>query len=106
MAIEVVANLRIPGLTIKSPTEPPQAVNNTGKRFIKPIILPSVPKAGDAIRVTVRPNLVFDCAVTRSEWSDERGQFIVSCTLANRSISVDDYHALVADPEWMLTNLP
>jgi hypothetical protein len=45
------------------------------------------------------------CRVVRSDWSEGRELFIVSCQYSNRSITLDEYNALAEDPEWELKPL-
>jgi hypothetical protein len=105
--IAIEANLRIPSLSIKSDgPEPTQAINNSGNRYTKMITVGAVPKNGDPLAVTVGLDLVFDCVVTRSDWSDDRGIFIVSCSFARRSITPHEYQSLINDPAWTLKQLP
>ena len=105
--LDVEANLRIPSLTIKSDgSEPAQSINNSSNRFTKMITVSGVPKNGEPLQVSVAPDLSFDCVVTRSDWSDDRGIFIVSCSFARRSITPAEYQALTSDPAWALKQLP
>jgi hypothetical protein len=49
--------------------------------------------------------MTFDCTVTRSDWNEEKGLFVVACTYAKRSLPVETYSALVNDGEWTMKPL-
>ena len=55
--MDVEANMRIPGLSLKSPGAEPQVINNSGNRFTRMITVDAVPKVGDALAVPVSPDL-------------------------------------------------
>ena len=64
------------------------------------------PKPGDVLSLsTDEGRTTFDCTVTRSDWSEDKGLFIVACTYAKRSLPVDTYNALVSDAAWMMKPL-
>jgi len=100
MAVDVVMNLKIPGLTLQQVGEPDQVVNNTAVRFRKPASLLTVPKAKDTIAVTVTPDISWPCVVDRVDWSDPENLFIVSCHYAERRIPAHEYLALLRDLAW------
>ena len=105
MSIDVEVNMRIPGLTLKSPNEADKVINNSYVRFTKLIQVPSIPKPGDPLSLTTSAGQTFESTVTRSDWSEDRSLFIVSCNYAKRSISADEYGALVNDAEWKMKQL-
>jgi hypothetical protein len=43
--------------------------------------------------------------VTRSDWSEEKELFIVSCNYSKKSIAAADYEALVNDADWTMKPL-
>ena len=106
MSIEVEANLRIPGLTVRSPSEADKIINNSSVRFTTLIKVPVIPKPGAPLVLTTSNGYVLECTVTRADWSEDRSLFIVSCTYAKRSISFDEYTALVNDGGWTMKQLP
>jgi hypothetical protein len=106
MSIEVEANLRIPGLTVRSPTEVDKVINNSSVRFTTLIQVPSIPKPGTPLLLTTSNGYTLESTVTRADWSEDRSLFIVSCTYAKRSISFDEYNALVNDGGWTMKQLP
>jgi hypothetical protein len=105
MSIEVEVNMRIPGLTLRAPNEADKVINNSYVRFTKLIQVPAIPKAGDPLTLTTSTGQTFESTVTRSDWSEDRSLFIVSCNYAKRSISADEYGALVNDAEWKMKQL-
>ena len=98
--IQLEINLKIPRVTLRPADGPVQVIDNSALRYTKLIHVPAVPKAGEVLQVTAGPFQTFECAVTRADWSDEREMFIVSCSFAKRSMSADEYEALVNDGEW------
>ena len=105
MSIEVEVNMRIPGLTLRMANEADKVINNSYVRFTKLIKVPSIPKAGDPLSLTTSAGQTFESTVTRADWSEDRSLFIVSCNYAKRSISADEYGALVNDAEWKMKQL-
>jgi hypothetical protein len=105
MSIEVEANMRIPGLTLRAPNEADKVINNSYVRFTKLIKVPTIPKPGDPLILTTSTGQTFESTVTRADWSEDRSLFIVSCNYAKRSISADEYGALVNDAEWKMKQL-
>ena len=73
-------------------------------RFRKAMTVPAIPKAGDSIDV-VAGGLTLPTTVMQVNWSESDEQFVVACQYAQRSITVDEQNALVADPEWSMVPL-
>jgi len=73
-------------------------------RFRKLMEVPAIPKAGDSMALTAGTRTL-PSTVVRADWSERDGRFIVACQYAQRSISVDEQNALVADPDWLLIPL-
>ena len=98
--MEIEINLNIP--TIKDPLKDASGwpINNQDIRFSKRIVVPSLPKPGDVLELTIQPDFRFQATVTRSDWHDEKELFVVACRYANRSIPRPEYLALMADIEW------
>ena len=103
---DVELNLRIPSLTIRGANEDLKRIDNQSVRFKKRIVVATIPKPGDLLKVTSRHGEPFDCTVTRADWSESAEIFVVSCNYARRSIAVGDYDALIADPDWSTVQLP
>jgi hypothetical protein len=98
--IQLEINLKIPRVTLRPADGPPQVIDNSAIRYTKLIHVAAVPKTGEVLQVTAGPFQTFECTVTRSDWHDERELFIVSCSYAKRSMSAEEYDALVNDAEW------
>ena len=100
MPIQLEVNLKIPRVTLRPADGPVQVIDNSALRYTKLIHVPSVPKAGEVLQVPAGPFQTFDCTVTRADWNDQRELFIVSCSYAKRSMSAEEYEALVNDVAW------
>jgi len=98
--------MRVPTLTVRAPNEPDRRIDNSAVRFTRRIAVPNLPKPGEVLSLSADGGkTTFDCTVTRSDWSEEKGLFIVACTYAKRSLPVDTYTALVNDGEWTMKPL-
>jgi hypothetical protein len=106
MPIDVEANLKIPRLTIRAPNQPDKVIDNSAVRFIKRIQVEVIPKPGAPLTLTAGGGqTTYESTVTRADWHEAKAMFVVSCSYAKRSISADDYHALVNDPDWTMKPL-
>src|SRR3954464_13241457 len=106
MATEIEVTLRVPTLTVKTDTELDRRIDNSAVRFTKRIEVPALPKPGDLLSLsTDGGRATFECTVTRTDWHEEKALFVVACTYAKRSLSVDTYSALVNDSEWRMKQL-
>ena len=106
MPIDVEINLRIPRLTIRSANAPDKVIDNSVVRFTRLAQVPSIPKAGDPLQLPARvEGEAIDCVVTRSDWSEDKSLFIVSCNYSKKSIAAVDYEALVNDADWTMKPL-
>jgi len=105
MATEVEINLRIPAVKepLKDATGWP--INNGDVRFTKCISAQSLPKPGDAIELTARPDYRFQAVVVRADWHDQKEMFVVACRYAKQSIPRPEYLALMEDHEWTMKPL-
>jgi hypothetical protein len=105
MPIEVEVNLAIP--RIKNPImgENGYPIDNGSVRFTKMIQVPAIPQPGAVLQLSTSAGHEFGCTVTRSEWSEDRSLFVVSCKYANRSIPADECAALFSDREWKMKQL-
>jgi hypothetical protein len=98
--------MRVPTLTVRAANEPDKRIDNSAVRFSKRIDVPALPKAGDLLSLsTDAGKTTFECTVTRSDWHEEKGLFVVACMYAKRSLPVDTYRALVNDAEWTMKSL-
>ena len=70
-------------------------------RFTRLAQVPAIPKAGEPLQLPARvAGDAIECVVTRSDWSEDKAMFIVSCNYSKKSIAAADYEALVADTDW------
>jgi hypothetical protein len=103
--MEVEVSLRIPNMKVRALDEHGYPIDNSAVRFKKLLTVPSLPKPGESLQLTTRAGKPFEARVTRSDWSEDRSLFVVSCQYANRSIQPDEYTALVNDPDWQMKPL-
>jgi hypothetical protein len=105
MAMEVEISLRIPNMKVPALDENGYPIDNSAVRFKKRLTVPALPKPGEPLQLTTRDGKPFDSKVVRADWHEEKGMFVLSCQFANRSISPDEYGALVNDPDWEMRPL-
>jgi hypothetical protein len=106
MDIEIEVNLKIPSLTIRSPTSADVRVDNGSVRFNKRITVDAIPKPGDRLALSSRFGSAFEAIVSRSDWNEEKSLFVVSCAYGRRSITAQEHNALLMDPDWSTQQLP
>jgi hypothetical protein len=106
MPIDIELNLRVPSLMMRSPDKADQKIDNSSVRFLKRMTVDSVPKPGDKLQLTVRSTAPFECSTTRSDWSDDKELFVVAGQFARRSITPEEYQAILNDPDWTQKLLP
>jgi len=106
MAIDVEVNLRVPSLVVRAAGKPDQRIDNGSLRFAKRIPVEAIPKPGDWLPVSTRGGEPWECTVTRCDWSEEKNLFVVSCAYGRRSITPEEYDALLNDPDWTTKQLP
>ena len=93
-------------MTIRSANAPDKVIDNSVVRFTRLAQVPSIPKAGDPLQLPARvEGEAIDCVVTRSDWSEDKSLFIVSCNYSKKSIAAVDYEALVNDADWTMKPL-
>ena len=73
-------------------------------RFRKQMTVAAIPTAGAPIDL-VAGGLRLPATVVRADWNDGEDKFVVACQYSQRSISVEEQNALVADPEWEMVPL-
>jgi hypothetical protein len=105
MPIDVEVNMKIPSLTVTTAEHGERRIDNGPVRFTKQIVVEAIPKAGEVLQLSTRMGEPFGCTVTRSDWSEDKNQFIVSCSYAKRSITPQDHDALINDPDWTMKQL-
>jgi hypothetical protein len=105
MARTVEVSLRIPNMKVRAKDENGYPLDHATVRFKKMIEVPAIPKAGESLQLTSQGGATFEAKVVRSDWVEDRQLFVVACQYANRSISQDQYEALINDPEWEMKPL-
>ena len=106
MAQTVEISLRVPSLRVRrEDRDAPETISNADVRFITRIEVASIPKPGTVITVGADPGSSKDCEVVRSDWSDDKNLFVVTCRYAKRSITLAEYQALKEAPGWEMRPL-
>ena len=98
MPIAVEVNLRIPNISVRSPE--PRVISNAEVRFITRIDVPALPKVGDSLELSTRGGHIFAATVKRVDWHDDKALFVVGCQYGKRSVPLEEYESLNADPAW------
>ena len=80
-------------------------IDHSEMRFRGLIEIPKFPHAGDALTLSTRSGRTLQANVVHVDLDEARHLFVLSCQYAERSISAEDYGALVDDPEWVLKHL-
>jgi hypothetical protein len=101
MSLDVDVNLRVPNVKAPSTDGHASTINNADARFIRRLSLAALPKPGMVLHLETRAGMLLACEVLRAAWSDSNDRFTVYCTYAKRSMSADEHHALVTDPDWV-----
>jgi len=105
MSKKVEISLRIPNMKVRALDEHGYPIDHSSVRFRKVALVPAIPKPGDPLQLTTASGKVLQSTVVRADWHEERELFVVACQYSTRSISADEYAALVNDPEWQMTPL-
>jgi hypothetical protein len=105
MPMEVEISLRVPNMKVRALDENGYPIDHSAVRFKKMITVPKIPKPDESLQLTTSSGRTFEARVTRADWNEGRGLFVLSCQYGNRSISPEEYGALVEDPEWELKPL-
>ena len=74
-------------------------------RFIKRIVVPSIPKTGTTIPLSTASGTTLQAEVLGTQWSEEKSVLVLICKYADRSIPQDKAAALAADSEWFMKPL-
>src|SRR5436309_14364659 len=107
MSVTVEVSLRIPSLTLKTSDQPDQVINNSDIRFARLISVAAIPQVGSRLDVTVKPDVILQCTVTRADWEEERALFVVSCqSRPTKGTASVNYQALMNDSDWRRKQLP
>jgi hypothetical protein len=105
MSKEVEVSLRIPNMKVRALDEHGYPIDHSSVRFKKIALVPALPKPGDSLPLTTASGRMLQSTVVRADWNEEKELFVVACQYANRSISADEYDALIKDPDWLMTPL-
>lgn len=104
MSKQVELNLRLPNMKVRTKDEHGYPLDHATVRFKKVVELPAIPKQGETLSFTASDRTL-NATVVRSDWSEDRGMFVVTCQYASRSLSPEDHAAVIGDPEWRMTPL-
>jgi hypothetical protein len=105
MATELEIVLRVP--KAKDPIRDASGypIDNSSVRFIKRIVVDTLPKVGDLLPLTAKSGDAFEGSVTRVQWHDEKEMFVVYCQYSKRSIPQQQYVGIFEDAEWEMKPL-
>ena len=105
MSTTIEVRLRIPRNS-KAPLldESGYPLDTAGVRFRKVMTVEAIPKAGDSIELIADARRL-PATVVRADWNDADGIFVIACLYAQRSISLEEQNALLADSEWSMVPL-
>jgi hypothetical protein len=97
----VEISLSLPSLRLKAQAgEEAQTIVNSDVRFKKLVEVASIPKPGDVLTMSAGSGLEFPCQVVQANWHHEKNRFVVACRYGKRSVSAEDYLAIVNAPDW------
>lgn len=105
MPMEVEVSLRVPNMKIRALDEHGYPIDHSAVRFKKVMEVPSIPKPGETLSLTTRTGAPFASKVVRADWNEGKNLFVVSCQYGNRSITQEEYAALIQDPDWEMKPL-
>src|SRR5262245_34904201 len=105
MSIEVEISLRIPNPKIRTLDAHGIPIDHTTVRYRKRILVPEVPKTGARIEIETRSSTRVACEVTRSDWSEDQGLFVLACRPTGRSFTAEQRDAILSDGDWKMTPL-
>ena len=105
MAQQIEVSLRIPNTKVRALDAQGYPIDHATVRFKKVIPVEAIPKPGETLELLTASGRALRSSVVRADWHEERGMFVVACQYASKSLSPDDYNALVGDPEWRMTPL-
>jgi hypothetical protein len=105
MSMQVEISLRVPNMKVRALDENGYPIDHSAVRFKKLMTVPKIPKPDELLQLTTHSGRTFEARVTRADWNESRGLFVLSCQYGNRSISPEEYGALTSDPDWELKPL-
>src|ERR1035437_6093754 len=80
-------------------------IDNSSVRFIKRIVVDSLPKVGDLLPLTTKSGEAFDGSITRVQWQDDKNMFVVYCQYSKKSMLQQQYVGILEDAEWEMKPL-
>ena len=101
----VEVSLRVPNMKVRALDENGYPIDHSAVRFKRLVSVATIPKAGDSLPLATHSGRMLESIVVRSDWNEGRALFVVACQYANRSISAEDYDALINDPDWEMKPL-
>jgi hypothetical protein len=105
MPMEVEVSLRVPNMKVRALDEHGYPIDHSAVRFKRLIEVPKIPKPGETLSLATRSGGSFVSKVVRADWHEGKNLFVVSCQYANRSITQEEYSALIQDPDWEMKPL-
>jgi hypothetical protein len=102
--ITVEVNLRVPDVSVRTATAPARRIANRDARFSTVIDVLALPKVGDDLELSTH-TYRFHAIVKRLDWHDDKNRFVVACHYAKRSMDLEEYESLRADPDWTMKPL-
>ena len=105
MSQEVEISLRVPNMKVRALDEHGYPIDHSSVRFKKTVVVPAIPKPGDSLQLTTTSGRMLQSIVRRADWHEDKGLFVVACQYSNRSISADEYGALIDDRDWQMRPL-
>ena len=105
MPMEVEVSLRVPNMKVRALDEHGYPIDHSAVRFKKLIEVAKIPKPGETLSLATRSGGSFVSKVVRADWHEGKNLFVVSCQYANRSITQEEYSALIQDPDWEMKPL-
>src|SRR5712691_4454669 len=101
----VEISLRVPNMKTRALDPNGYPIDHSAVRFKRLVSVATIPKPGDSLSLATRSGRTIESTVMRSDWNEDGALFVVACQYANRSISAEDYGALVDDPDWEMKPL-
>jgi hypothetical protein len=105
MSTELEIVLRVPKAKDAVRDASGYPIDNSSVRFIKRIVVDSLPKVGDVLPLTTKSGEAFAGSVTRVQWRDGKNMFVVYCQYSTKSISQQEYVGILEDAEWEMKPL-
>jgi len=101
----VEISLRIANTKHRRPGPDGYPVDHAQVRFRKTLSVDSLPKPGESLTLPTTSGCLLTATVVQTDWSDDKNMFVVACRHGPRSITAEEYEALIGDPEWVMTPL-